>query len=111
MSFFLFLELFWMSKGEPFTTELLYDGIYDKHPVLKSIGSDKERRRMRLLLRKQGPLTWDEQGEGDLTIQVGRISAYYRLRDILPDGNTFPAILRISNETMNAVMQVTYIIC
>ena len=99
-----------MSQGEPLTTELLYDRIYDNHPVLKSLGSDKERRRMRLLLRKQGPLTFDDRGEGDLTIQVGRLSAYYRFRDILPDGKTFPAILRISNETMHAVMQVIYII-
>ena len=100
-----------MSKGDAFTNDLLYDRIYENHSVLKSIGSDKERRRMRLLLGKQERLTWDDQCEGDLAIQVGRISAFYRLRDILPDGNTPSSIVRISNEIFNSVLQVIYIIC
>ena len=99
-----------MSQGEPLTTELLYDRIYENHHVLKNLGSVKERRRMRILLRKQGPLTFDDRGEGALTIQVGRLSAYYRFRDILPDDKTFPPILRVSNETMHEVKQVIYII-
>ena len=98
-----------MSKGEPFTTELLFDHIYENHSVLKDLGSTKERRRMRVLLRKQEKITFDEHEEGPLTIQLGRLSAYFRLRNIIPNGKECPTILRVSNETIDEIMQVNYI--
>ena len=98
-----------MSKGEVFTPQLLFEHIYANHSMLRDLGTTMERRVMRAKLRKHAVLSFDKYEEGPLTIQLGRISAYFRLRNVIPKGEYCPTILRVSNETIDEIMQVNYI--
>lgn len=79
--------------------------IFEKHPMLDGIGSRKSRFDMRNKLRSN----FAEVDEAEMTLLLGRLSAYQRCTSMIPDATKHPDIYRISNESLYGPLQVIYV--